>query len=424
MGTRNWELGIIILLIMLCSAVGAETTWNGYIQLDERQSTSTPMSGLYSWNRARLELKAKSEISGQVIGFAELRLQTLDKPQVTQGADLSSKEKVFPMQIELREAYIDLLGYPFGKTDLRAGKQRIAWGVSDKMNPTDNLNPYDFTDLLDFGEKIPANAIKTTFYLADNTATLAFLPLFTPSVMPANYMDVLLSTIQAGLPSGTTITSFESAVNLPAAIGQNSMYGLKLSRNVGGYDVSVSYFNGYDSVPYTSQVNIIPLGLTQVACQVTQSFPKIEVWGADLAGDIRGAKVWLEAANFKPLDIPMGNYTKYTVGGDYNFIDGTYANAQFVHGFFDDRGANLTDLIFAKLEKKFFNDKMKAGLTWGGEITSRKVVGYLIGPELVFYPADATEITLASFTLDGDTGTKLGSWKDLDQAILKFKYSF
>lgn len=433
-------IGICLIgaLFNLSSAAFAEVDLNGFVELDERVSLDG--SGDINRNRATLGLEINAELSEQVFGYGELRLETLNSPIVSQGADLSEKDKVFPLQLELYEAYLDLNSYPLENMDLRAGKQRIAWGTADKLNPTDNLNPYDFADLLKFGEKIPTNALKLTTYLGDNTLTAAVVPVFTPAVMSATYNTSLTGYLTSFLSPGVTLTTVESNVILPESKANNSMYALKLSRNILGYDMSLSYFNGNDSVPNIANMTLTAVSTTQVTGSITQNYPKVQVVGYDLAGSFRGVGLWAEFAFFNPdnvvqeivtpqgtLTSEVGNYTKYTLGFDYTFASGLYINSQFMHGFFDERGSDLTDLLMAGIEKKFFDDKLKLELTLGGELDfsgDKKVVGYLFGPQIVFYPADATEIGLGTFSVDGDPGTKLGSMKTLDQAYLKFKYSF
>jgi len=43
--------------------------------------------------------------------------------------------------------------------DIRIGRQRIAWGTADKLNPTDNLNPDDLEDIFDFGKHLDSNIV-------------------------------------------------------------------------------------------------------------------------------------------------------------------------------------------------------------------------------------------------------------------------
>lgn len=426
------------LLLIVSSASLAEVNLNGYVELDERIGLEN--SGGYNWNRATLGLKTKAELSKQVSGYGELRIETLDYPTVSQGADLSQRDKVSPLQIQLWEAYVDVFGFPLQNMDLRAGKQRIAWGTADKLNQTDNLNPYDFTDLLKFGEKIPTNALNLKTYLGETTLTSVFLPVFTPSVMPATYNAFLTGYLNSLLTPGITLTTVESNVNFPERKISNSMYAFKLSRNILGYDMSLSYFNGYDSVPNITNMTLTAVSTTQVTGSITQNYPKVQVIGYDLAGSFRGIGLWAEFAFFKPdnviseivtpqgtLTSEVGNYTKYTLGFDYTFDNGLYINSQFMHGFYDERGENLTNLLMAGIEKKFFDDKLKLALMWGGELEfkeNKKIIGNLFGPQIVFYPADATEISLGAFSIDGDIGSKLETLETLDQAYLKVKYSF
>ncbi len=432
-------VGILILSLGFCAAVSAETSLNGYIKLDERILTED--SGEYSWNRATLALKAKSELSQQVSGYGELKIRTTDFPSVTSPSDLTSKSNVTPVNMELREAYLDVFSFPFPVMDLRAGKQRIAWGTADKLNQTDNLNPYDFSDILEFGKKIPTNAIKLTTYLGDNTLTAAVTPVFTPAVMPSTYNTYLSTSISNKLPSGSTLTSFESSVTLPENKLENSAFGIKLSRNILGYDMSLSYFKGRDSIPNiaTFTLTLESLSPTKFSASVSQNYPKIQVIGYDLAGSFKGIGLWAEVAYFKPDNLiqtvappqpfvttttEVNDYIKYTLGFDYTFNNGFYINSQFMHGFFDERGEDLSDMLLARIEKKLYHEKIKVALSWLGDCDNNKLIGNLFAPQITWYPADATEIEFGTISVHGDSGSNLGIMETMDQAYLKFKYSF
>lgn len=443
---RNLVLALVWILISACLSAGmgfwisasAEVNLNGYVKLDERVGLED--SGNIIWNRTTLGLKTKASLSEQVAGYWELRVQTLDSPYVTLGSDLATRDKVSPLEVELREAYLDVYAFPLNNMDVRAGKQRIAWGTADKLNQTDNLNPYDFTDLSEFGEKMPTNALKLTAYLGDTTLTSAVVPVFTPSIMPSTYNSSLTAYLANLVPPGLTLATVDSSVVLPTNKIGNSMYAFKLSRNVMGYDMSLSYFNGYDSVPNIANMTLTAVSSTQAAGSITQNYPKIQVVGYDFAGSFRGIGLWAEFAFFKPENViseiitplgtatsEVGNYTKYTLGCDYTFANGLYLNSQFMHGFFDERGENLTDFLMTRVEKKFLDDKVKLALTWAGELElngTKKLIGNLFGPQIVFYPADATEIELGAFSIHGDIGSKLEILDMTDQVYLKFRYSY
>ena len=51
-------------------------------------------------------------------------------------------------------------------------------------------------------------------------------------------------------------------------------------------------------------------------------------------------------------------YAKYVLGMDYTFETGLYIQAQYLHGFTTERGANeLHDYLIGVIEKKFLNDE-------------------------------------------------------------------
>ena len=421
-------LGIMYLAFQSC--VWAEVEIGGYVEMDNRVQTEG--SGDYLWNRNTLGLKAEAELSAQVLGYGEIELRALGFPNVSQGSDLSEKEKTSPLELELREAYVDIYGFLVDNVDLRVGKQRVAWGTADKLNPTDNINPYDFEDLMEFGEKIPTNSLRVTGYFGDYRLETVYVPVFTPATMMAGYD----ASIAQGL--GISPGSLESNVILPQSNMENSMYGIKLARNIFEYDMSLSYFNGRDSVPLIKKTTVT--GIPPAAsATVDIEYPKIQVIGYDLAGSIWDIGVWAEAACFVPEKIeiiappPVGistleaSYVKYTLGFDYTFENGIYIDSQFMHGFFDERGTDLTDLVMVGIDKKYFDDKIKLGLVLGGELDfdrDNKMPGYLLGPQIFYYPADATEIELGCFIIDGEDYSKLGQMKTLDRVYLKFKYSF
>lgn len=435
----TWILTFIwVLTVSFLSSADAETSLNGYIKLDERVLTED--AGEYSWNRATLGLKVKSELSEEVAGYGEMKIITKDYPDINSPSDLTSKSNVTPVDMELREAYLDVFGFPFPSTDLRAGKQRIAWGTADRLNQVDNLNPFDFSDIVELGKKIPTNSIKLTNYLGDNTLTAAMIPVFTPAVMPTTYDNYISTTVANNLPSGMRLTTLESRVTLPQNKLENSMFAAKLSRSILGYDMSLSYFSGYDNIPNLANLTLTAVSLTQVSAEVTQNYPKIQAFGYDLAGSFRGIGLWAEIAYLKTDNFiqevvlnkitttevttaEVKDYIKYTLGFDYTFPNDFYINTQVMHGFFDERGKDLSDMLLTRLEKKIFNEKIKLTFTWLGDY-DHKFIGNLFWPQITWYPAEATEIQLGSLSIHGEIGSKLEIMETLDQVYLQAKYSF
>ena len=67
---------------------------------------------------------------------------------------------------ELREAFVDVR---LGRLDLRAGRQIIAWGRADGVNPTDNLSGQDLTLLVpdDDDRRLGTTAVRASYYVGD-----------------------------------------------------------------------------------------------------------------------------------------------------------------------------------------------------------------------------------------------------------------
>jgi hypothetical protein len=126
----------------------------------------------------------------------------------------------------LREAYFE--GRK-GKFDYRLGKQIIAWGRTDRLNPTDNLTPRDFSLLAaDIDEdRFGSVAAKGLWSFDSYTSfTAAWIPEFRPN--------------KIALPARPGI-AFDERV--PESRRQ---WAVKLDQSGKAVDWSVSWFDGFD----------------------------------------------------------------------------------------------------------------------------------------------------------------------------------
>jgi len=436
------------LLILVCAYAAANTELNGFIKSDNRLLVSeNELTFVDIYNTLRLKVNAK--VSDKVSAFSSLDLRYRDFSTAESSAALGEREKINPLDFGVWESYVDLFGFLLGNLDVRIGKQRIAWGTADRLNPTDNLNPDDFSDPLDFGKKLPTTAFLATYYLGDYTLTGIWLPALRPALLPKT--GFTFAQKMPSIPPTLTITGREEHLLLPERFLKNSMFAAKLKSTLLNVDWSISYFRGFDDIPILKSITATPIDATSLKISSELSFPKLNVIGADLAGEFLSIGFWGEGAVFLPdeesvLSIttpgPQGMpqtekqtvlkdeaYFKYTVGLDYSFKDGIYVNAQYMHGFFHERGReNLQDYIVARVEKEFFDEELKVALNGGVEIKQfddiKNNIGYIITPELTLKPADSVEIALGTFLLDGKEGTLFGQWKDQDQTYLKVKTFF
>jgi hypothetical protein len=214
-------------------------------------------------------------------------------------------ESLQPLQVVLREAYVDLYGFPHRDVDLRVGRQRIAWGVADRISVVDNLNPDDLEDFWDFGRHLPSEALTCTWYSRFFTLQAAYLPLFKPAVLPAGGE---LAASEPGTPgpaasipdlSPLVLSDLVLNYSLPGDDPwDNSTLAARLSTRLSDWDLSLSYVYGRQDFPAAD--TITGTGFPDVNLTIDSSYPRQHVAGLELIGELSGVGLWTEAAFFFP----------------------------------------------------------------------------------------------------------------------------
>lgn len=453
---------------------------NGYIQTDNRLL----LDGVKLHRQEyRLDVKMEYKPFEKTRFYGEVWLRGYKYPEITQLNDLSEKKRILNFDSDIREAYFDIYGLFTKNLDIRVGRQRIAWGTADRLNPTDNLNPYDMEDIWDFGRHLGSNAIKLTYYLKSFTFTGVVIPWFTPSVLPDKSWNAAFNTeykipglifdstsipgikipvyLQPGSISDTIILPEKSLKHTPA-------FGIKIKKSIGNFDISASYTYAHDALPIPkkmySHLILDTLILSpelkaegRVSAKAHLEYPVIKVIGLDFAGSVKGVGIWGEAACFLPEKIMMKRYLKYSIpdysitvdsvltdslildnkpylkfilGFDYNFKHGFYLNFQYLHGFINERGSKeLNDYFLISLQWKNQRDNLQLNLLQGGVQISdfknlRNNYAWFYTPEIIYKPVDNAEIILGAHLLDGTPGTSFGKVTKNDEVFLKFRYTF
>ena len=451
---------VIIVLVISESVIYAQDDYNlkisGSLLTDERFLLTDKND--WAWNENRLTLKLDKKITSRSKFYSEVWLRNIGLPNITSSADLYNKGIVDPVNFELREAYVQVFGFLSKNLDLTVGRQRIVWGTADKLNPTDNLNPYDLEDILDFGRHRGSDAINLNYYFNNNFSLQGvYIPIFQPANMPIGiYANAL--TPEMELPQGMVLNEFSDTILMPRYnLAQSSTAGLKFKGFVKGVDFSLSYVWGYDGLPFATRNTFIPVdafGSININSQLT--FSRTHILGVDMATSIGGFGLWAEAAAFIPdKNVIMTNdfsafypaspvpvtidsllldssepYVRFVLGGDYNFSDGSYVNFQYMHGFFNERGqGNLNDYFFARYEKKFFNEKLKIAPIGGGFIVTdwnniKDNYTILFVPEIAYQATDNVEMSLSAAIIDGKGSGVFSNLNNFDMLMFKLKYSF
>ncbi len=427
----------------------------GELLTDQRFLLESPND--WAWNENRLTLKFTKKITDNSKFYSEVWLRNIGLPQAATSADLYNKGIIDPYNLEVREAYVQLYGFLSPNLDVKIGRQRITWGTADKLNPTDNLNPYDLEDVLDFGRHRGSDAISMDYYFnLDNSIQGVYIPFFQPANLPIGiFADALSPAME--LPPGMELHQFTDEVDLPRYnLAESSVAGLKYKTFAAGFDFSFSYVWGRDGLPISTYNTFTPadtLGGTNIHSEL--SFYRTHIFGADLAGSIGGVGVWAEAGAFLPEnEVVMSNnlsafypsspdpviqdtvmlkkevYTKFAIGADYNFANGMYLNVQYLHGFINERGKdNLNDYFFVQMDKKFFDDKLKIAPLAGAFIVSdwadiENNYALIYAPNISYMATDNVELTVSAAIFDGKGNNVFANFNGYDMMIFKMKYSF
>jgi hypothetical protein len=451
---------LLVLLILTSGIANAQEAnslkLSGELFTDQRFLLKSPND--WAWNENRLTLNLDKRVAGNSKFYSEVWLRNIGLPKIASSSDLYNKGIIDPYNLEIREAYVQITGFLTKNLDLSIGRQRIVWGTADKLNPTDNLNPLDLEDILDFGRRRGSDAINLNYYINNDFSLQGiFIPFFQPANMPIGiFANILNPTME--MPGGMVLKSVSDTLMMPKYnIGESSSAGLKFKGFAQGVNFSLSYVWGYDGLPFATKNTFVPvdtLGGVKISSQL--SYARTHIIGADLVTSIAGFGVWAEAAAFIPeKDVIMTNdlsafypmspipvtsdslvldkskpYIKFVIGGDYFFSNGSYLNVQYLHGFIHERAKeNLNDYFFLRYEKTFLNEKLKITPIGGGfiitdwdNIQDNYALVYM--PEIAYQPTVNSEITVSTTIFDGKGDNLFSNLKDYNMLIFKLKYSF
>ncbi len=331
-------------------------------------------------------------------------------------------------QSTLLEGYVTA---HFEHADLRIGKQIVAWGRADGINPTDNLTPHDYQVLLPFEEdqRFGTTAVKLDAYLSTHyTFTLFTTPYFLPSKLP--------------FPSGGA-TLVETR---PDRHWSDSEVGLKLNRVGGTLDWSVSYYHGYNLLP-----EVHPWGLTPTGPLLALRYTPIDMLGADLAQNFGRYGVRAEAAYFRPRDYlaskPVGisPYLYLVAGVDRTFLDNFNVNLQLVSRWVQDymdpeaivdpilRGSAVQNAItFGQQDRANYGMTTRLSNKWYNDTLTAEVLAFVnfnhsssyIRPLITYAFTDYVRATIGAELYRGADDTFFGRVRRNQGAFVEVRYSF
>lgn len=319
----------------------------------------------------------------------------------------------------------------FDKADLRIGKQIVAWGRADGLNPTDNLTPRDFVALLPFedDQRFGTTAIRLDAFLSrKHTLTVFFTPFFEPSKVP--------------LPSAGRIL----VKNTPARTASNGELGLRLDKIGESLDWSVSYFRGFSLLP---DQFLIGAGASGITAELR--YNRISVFGGDIARNygrfgFRGEVAYMDTADDAGTDPSVRNSNLYWIAGvDRTFFERLNVNLQFFqrrvrhqrdpqsiadsaerriaieNSILDGQADRITDGITFRISNKWFNDTLEAELF---AVTNFTRVNCFIRPLVTHAFSDRWKGSIGAELYCGAAETQFGSLKSNRGMFVELRYGF
>jgi hypothetical protein len=327
-----------------------ETSFQGYARTPRPADAHAVGAGRFEiWSRGTLGTRVSWR------GALDLRLDTHGDVNRHRWFDLSERGLLQPAGT-VRELYTDL---KLGKLDLRIGKQQIRWGRADGFNPTDNLVPYDYLNTFS-DERIAVPAAKADYYYRGARFEAVWLPLFTPSRLPRlgqRWFPVLPPTTASPDPTAPPLTLdyADGATVFPARTPGNGQWALRWNQLVPRAEFSVSYFDGFDDLPFfTATPSPIAGRPDTLRFLLDRSYYRVQVAGADFASSVGPFGVRAEAAFFNQNDPGNHDHLLFVAGvdrtwGDWfvilQYADQTVAGTLADTALFPDLGLRSTLLM-------------------------------------------------------------------------------
>jgi len=400
----------------------------GILQLEWRRK-------LAPWSTLSLVTEARNDDGGFVHGF-HMRIPDTEPTR----SALSVKELV--------------LGLHPAPVRIGVGKQIYTWGTGDGYNPTDNLNPYDYLDPLD-REKMAVWSVDTTAAVTGWDLQFVVVPLFTPSRDPlpngrwvafgeeglaAAVADQFGASVSPGVLQslgleGELPSALLRGRKVPDTGFETIQYAARVKTTRGGWDLSASYYEGFESTPvlkrFRSPAGVLVLQpvytrLRAPGVDFSTAWKKFEFHGEAVAKfeERRGKDDrfqglfglnytwddlglgWLEQVTFV---LEHARETNLSSRSRSEFIEsGAFTNA-------------FRDALIGRAQAKFTEETQ---LTVAGTLDLGAEPNYYVQLKLSHKLRDTLHVEAGLDFLDGLKDTFWGKWRKNDRFFASLKYFF
>ena len=382
--------------------------YTGYLHRDEKQPHQ-------HWMAADLKLELSKQFTETLSCKLHPRLR-FDTAGFARGvAGEFPDESGHRHILDLDEAWVRHVS---GRWEVVLGKNIFSWGTADAYNPTAVLNPVDGTDIPGM-EKMGVGALAVTWFGDLATLESVIIPWFTPTRLAA--ADNRWSVETGGIDPGDT--------EFPDKTVENAQFALRLSSStlVDGWDLSLSYFNGYDPV------GVFRMDIVSFQSTLTRVFPRVCKVGADFSTTFNNFEFHGEgAARFTRNDDMDDDYVEYVMGVNYEFhywirppsveemsVLLEYAGTRV----FDKKTETERYLGAGWYDRPFENTILGNIRVKFSESVSLKIGGgvnlddsdYFLEPVFTYKFTDTLKLDVGGYIINGRSGSTLHHWHDNDQ---------
>lgn len=414
-------VSVAALLALVCAPAMSEQTPAGRTLRDALDLSGSVRAGYFSASR-RLD-EARDVTTGSVWLRAAPKLGD-SVSVVAEGWVRNDSSFRDGNRSKLREGYLD---FSAGRTDVRIGKQIIAWGRADELNPTDNLTPRDFTLLVpETGDqRFGTLAARAVHHVGDTSVTAVWLPDFSPNIFPI-----------AATPG----------VQITRRAPHRHQAAVKLERSGDVVDWSVSYFDGLDLYPDLRIAGLGPAGLA-----LALDHNRIRVVGGDVAAVVGRFGLRAEAAYTWTAHVESTNplikkpFLYAVFGADRTFAQSLNVNVQYfvrrVTGFQDPyreaeplvrtvalQAAGISNQLdryqhgaSIRVSNRWLNDALEGSFLAVGSFTRGD---YLLRPRLTYAFNDQWKGSVGADVFRGSPETFFGRLRRTSGVFAELRYSF
>jgi hypothetical protein len=374
----------------------------------------------------------RSEIRGEVDGRAVFGRPLTLFSSVELRADFADHDRD---RLYVEEAYADVR---YKALDLRIGRQILAWGQADLVNPTDHLSPRDFTDPLEStDERLGIWGIRPKLQLGDVLLDGAVVPVFTGSILPFG-SPRWSPPMPPGIPNPADPTqviplAYEVLPDQePATTFANMQYAAKVSGSVRGWDLSASYFDGWEDVPHVRrELTINDAGTRTV--RIAPEYLRKRAVGGDFATVVGPFTARGEAAYISLDHATEPDYFQYVLGlertfGDMMAAGGTFLLVQWVQTVLPDDFVP-PPLDFNYLFQKSTTVRVQRNLTAAAQVVVEGLYewanrGYYVQPAASYKFGDHVRVEGLVDLLGGRASQFFGFYEQNKRVQFRVRYSF